>query len=59
MNRGDVLKAKDVEYWIVAPTFETTSARYSWLNNVQAIAKMIEYKDGKGGYVKYDVFIVR
>jgi hypothetical protein len=59
MKRGEVLTAKDVEYWIVAPTFETSSPRYAWLNNTQAIGKMTEYKDGKDGYVKYDVFLVR
>jgi hypothetical protein len=58
-NRGEVLTDKDIAYFVTAPTFETSSAKYGWLNSVQAIAKMVEYKEGKGGYVKYDVFVVR
>ena len=29
------------------------------MNGVQAVAKMVELKAGDGGYVKYDVFVVR
>jgi uncharacterized protein DUF3237 len=58
-NRGDVLTYKDVEYFVVAPSFETSAPRYAWLNDVQAIAKMVELKEGEGGYMKYDVFVVR
>jgi hypothetical protein len=58
-SRGEVLTSKDVAYFVAAPTFETSAPRYAWLNDVQAIAKMVEYKEGDGGYVKYDVFIVR
>ena len=42
-----------------APTFQTSSEKYAWLNGVQAVGKMVEVKVGAGGYVKYDVFIVR
>jgi hypothetical protein len=58
-SRGEVLTSKDVAYFVAAPTFETSAPQYAWLNNVQAIAKMVELKEGDGGYVKYDVFIVR
>ena len=57
--KGEVLTDKDMAYFVTAPTFETSSSKYAWLNRVQAIGKMIEYKEGKDGYVKYDVFIVR
>jgi hypothetical protein len=58
-NKGEVLTDKDIAYFVIAPTFETSSPKYVWLNGVQAIGKMAEYKEGNGGYVKYDVFIVR
>jgi hypothetical protein len=58
-SRGEVLTSKDVVYFVTAPTFETSAPQYAWLNDVQAVAKMVELKEGDGGYVKYDVFIVR
>ena len=57
--RGEVLTDKDLPYFVTAPTFQTSSAKYAWLNGVQAVGKMVEVKAGAGGYVKYDVFIVR
>jgi hypothetical protein len=59
MNRGELLTTKDVPYFIAVPIFQTSSEKYSWLNGVQAISKMVELKIGEGGYAKYDVFIVR
>jgi hypothetical protein len=53
---GELLKADDC-YFIAAPTFETSSERYSWLNAVQAVAKMIEIQ--RGSHVKYDIFMMR
>lgn len=50
---------KDIPYFITAPTFQTSSEKYAWLNSVQAINKVVEVKIGEGGYVKYDVFIIR
>ena len=58
-SRGEVLTDKDIAYFITAPTFETAAPKYAWLNGIQAIGKMVEYKEGKDGYVKYDVFIMR
>ena len=59
-SRGEVLTARDVAYFVTAPTFETSAPQYAWLNDVQAVAKMIELKESAtGGYVKYDVFAVR
>lgn len=57
--KGEVLTTKDLPYFIVAPTFQTSSPKYSWLNNVQAIGKLVETKAGEGGYIKYDVFVIR
>lgn len=59
LNNGELLTTKDIPYFITAPTFQTSSEKYAWLNSVQAINKVVEVKLGEGGYVKYDVFIIR
>jgi hypothetical protein len=59
LEHGETLTPKDGGYWVIAPTFETSSPKYMWLNYVQAVGKMVEYKEGKDGYVKYDVFAIR
>jgi hypothetical protein len=59
LNKGELSTTKDIPYLITAPTFETSSEKYAWLNSVQLLNKMVEIKLGEGGYVKYDVFIVR
>ena len=58
MMQGEVLTAKDV-YVIITPTFRTSQEKYAWLNHVQCIGKVVEVKDGEGGYIKYDIFVVR
>ena len=55
---GEVLTSAD-EYFAMAPTMETSSKAYSWLNNVQCIGKMVEVKTGSNSFVQYDVFIAR
>jgi hypothetical protein len=59
LMRGEVLTDADVPYFVTAPTFQTSSPKYAWLNGVQAVGKMLELNVGESGYVKYDVFIVR
>lgn len=59
MSRGEVLTARDIPYFVTAPTFQTSSPTHAWLNSVQAVSKMVEIKLGEGGYVRYDTFIVR
>ena len=56
---GELLTDKDIPYFIAAPTFQTSSKKYSWLNEIQTVCKMVEIQFGKEGYVKYDVFSVR
>ncbi len=56
---GVVLKAEDIANFVAAPTFETSSPKYAWLNGIQAINKIVEVKLGDDGYVQYDVFIIR
>jgi hypothetical protein len=46
-------------YFITAPTFETQSERYAWLNGIQAIGKMIELKRGDDGHLMYDIFLIK
>ena len=55
---GEALTSAD-EYFVMAPTMETSSKAYSWLNNVQCVGKMVEVKTGNKSFVKYDIFIVR
>ena len=57
-RKGEALKVDDC-YLISAPTFETKSEKYSWLNDVQAIGKMVEFKPGKEGHLIYDSFVIR
>jgi hypothetical protein len=59
LNKGERLTAKDIPYFVTAPTFQTSSPKYAWLNSVQAVSKMVEIKFGEGGFVRYDTFIVR
>ena len=56
--KGEMLRTSDC-YFITAPTFETKSERYGWLNGVQAIGKMLEIKRGEGAHVMYDIFVIR
>src|SRR6266581_4998506 len=52
-RNGQVLKADDC-YLISSPTFQTKSEKYSWLNDVVAIGKMVEYQPGE--HLIYDLF---
>lgn len=56
LNGGQELKAGDC-YFLNAPTFETKSEKYGWLNAVQAIGKMVSIKGGD--HVDYDLFAVK
>ena len=57
VNNGEVLTSKDGWYFITAPQFTTGSTKYDWLNNIQAIGKMISLQ--RGVKIRYDWFIVR
>ncbi len=59
LSNGELLTDKDIPYFVAAPTFQTSSKKYAWLNEVQTVNKMVEIQFGEEGYVKYDVFIVR
>jgi hypothetical protein len=54
---GEVLTSAD-EYFLTAPTMETSARAYVWLNHVQCVGKMVEVKTGANSFVKYDIFVV-
>lgn len=58
LAKGDLLTSKDL-YFITAPTMQTASEKYAWLNHVQCVGKVVELKAGQDSFVKYDIFIVR
>src|ERR1700722_13083462 len=39
-DKGEVLTSKD-HYFVIAPTLETSSEKYDWLNGVQCIGKIV------------------
>ena len=49
---------ENVRVRMIAPTFETSAAQYAWLNDTQAVGQMVEFNDGPGGYVKYEIYAV-
>lgn len=55
---GEVLTSNDL-YFIIAPTMQTSSDTYAWLNHVQCVGKVVEVKAGENAFVKYDIYIVR
>lgn len=60
LARGEVVTDKTMPYFMTAPIFQTSSEKYAWLNKIQAVGKMVEYKrGGDDSYVKYDVFVVK
>jgi Protein of unknown function (DUF3237) len=55
-NNGEVITSKD-EYFITELQFTTGSKKYEWLNQIQAVGKMVSTQ--RGVKIKYDWFIVR
>jgi hypothetical protein len=55
LMKGEIVTSTD-SYAIIAPTFRTSHAKYTWLNTIQAIGKLVELKLGQGSFIKYDVF---
>ena len=55
-NNGETITSADC-YFFSAPTFQTKSEKYGWLNAVQAVGKMVELK--RGDHITYDLFIVK
>lgn len=60
LSKGELLTTNSIPYYIAAPTFQTSSEKYAWLNSIQTVCKCVELVHRVGeGHVKYDVFIVR
>jgi Protein of unknown function (DUF3237) len=55
-NNGEVLSSEDA-YFITAPQFTTGSKKYDWLNQIQAVGKMVSIQ--RGVKIRYDWFIIR
>jgi hypothetical protein len=45
-NKGEEITAKD-EHFITAPRFTTSSKKYEWLNQVQAVGRMVSSSNKK------------
>ena len=56
LNAGQELKTGDCHF-MTAPTFQTKSEKYSWLNAVQAVGKAVSLKGGD--HVTYEIFSVK
>jgi hypothetical protein len=54
LGNGDVITPKD-EYFVTAPRFTTASKKYEWINQLQAVGKMVTVQNTK---IKYDIFAV-
>jgi hypothetical protein len=54
-NKGEVTTSND-EYFVTAPRFTTASKKYEWINQLQAVGKMVSIKNTS---IKYDIFAVR
>jgi hypothetical protein len=54
---GEALGPDDV-YFVTAPSFETESEKYRWLNDIVAIGKIASAKRGENAHVTYDIFAV-
>jgi hypothetical protein len=58
LTKGEAINVGDgYGYFITTPRFMTTSAKYAWLNEIQAVGKMVSLQ--RGVAIKYDVFTVR
>ncbi len=59
-SAGEKFTHEDVTYFVTAPTIQTSSKKYDYLNRVQLISKFVEARISKDeSYVMYDVFIIR
>jgi len=59
MASGAPITDADAPYFMTAPTFRTSAEKYSWLNGVQAVGKMVGLStDPAKSFVRYDIFSV-
>jgi hypothetical protein len=56
---GSPITHADAPYFATAPTFRTSAEKYSWLNGLQAVGKMVQLStDPANSFVRYDIFAV-
>ena len=58
LEAGESLGSDDL-YFITSPTFETSSEKYGWLNDIVAVGKIVSCAGGPDSHVTYDLFVVR
>ena len=59
-SKGEEITPDDGVYFMTAPTFQTTSKKYDYLNGIQTIGKMIRARlSPDSAYVHYDIFSVK
>jgi hypothetical protein len=59
MASGSPITHDDAPYFATAPTFRTAAEKYTWLNNMQAVGKMVQLStDPANSFVRYDIFAV-
>jgi hypothetical protein len=46
-------------YYVITPQFETTSKKYAWLNDVQAIGRFTSMQTGEQAHVAFEILEVR
>ena len=46
-------------YYVITPQFETSSKKYAWLNDVQAIGKFTSIQTGPQAHVAFEILEVR
>lgn len=56
LGKGEVL-GPDEAYFVITLRFQTTSEKYAWLNDIQAVGRMTSLK--RGDHIKYEIFSVR
>jgi hypothetical protein len=60
MQSGSLIAPTDGIYFAIAPTFQTSSEKYAWLNGVQGVGQIVQAcTDPTNSFVRYDIFVVR
>jgi uncharacterized protein DUF3237 len=58
MGKGEIVRAgENPGYFIATPRFMTEAPKYAWLNQIQAVGKLVSIQ--RGVSLKYDMFVVR
>jgi hypothetical protein len=56
LGKGQALGSND-GYFMITARFQTTSAKYAWLNELIAVGRMVSLKGGD--HIKYELFSLR